>query len=511
MSKEMRAYKKNVASSHAAFPKTVSAHAASFAKEMFVTDEMDIERLKASFSDMMDFYPKFCFEPVDKRRATEGTVWPIQVLDYSHWVSKLFWGQDLKGEKLTYKMVESLLADGPEIERCRERRQLYKMAFLEGADSKYLQLPQGSWVVFRDIPLPFVIMVDMLWFNSKSVTPDIATVSEMQQAGRIVNANKTLYEKGRYCAPLLASLIQLEQNVVYDYEPGSTERLHKTLFSDWFTPEKFVWYVPMHETVVTDIPNIGRATFLAIPRKLVESNLDKIVLRKGAILGSFAGELKVHNIYEKEQYAITYIAKHKTDTQIKDDTTYLIYTTNESEKRMGLSSIPFYSNHTCANEWFVATVNNLSNFKLVVDDTELVQEKITGNIVLGANEFYRQRSLMMQIDVTGAMFKARHDALFANPEAKAWKLLEMDMDMMYVPLEWEYFKVEPAEDDESRNCMCLTHCYFRDRSERSRGPFEDGDLRPRPPPTAWNMDKVKAAGFSKQDSIQLYLEQFPTM
>ena len=45
MSKEMRAYKKNVASSHAAFPKTVSAHAASFAKEMFVTEEMDIERL----------------------------------------------------------------------------------------------------------------------------------------------------------------------------------------------------------------------------------------------------------------------------------------------------------------------------------------------------------------------------------------------------------------------------------------------------------------------------------
>ena len=508
----MKAYMKNVASSHDKLPKNESAHAASFAKEMFVTDELDIEELKESFSSMMDLYPKFCFESVDKRKAGrqahEPKVWPIQVLDYSHWVSKLFWGQDLKGQKLTYKMVESLLADGPEIERCRERRQLYKMAFLEGSESKYLQLPQGSWVVFRDIPLPFVIMVDMLWFNSKSVTPDIATVSEMQQAGRIVNANQTLYEKSRYCAPLLASLIQLEQNVVYDYEPGSTERPHKTLFSDWYAPEKFVWYVPMHETVVTDIPNIGRATFLAIPRKLVEANLDKIIIRKGAVVGSFAGELKVHDIYEREAYAMTYIGRHKTDKTLHDDTTYLIYTTKESEKRMGLSSIPFYSNYSCNSAWFVANANSLSDFKLVDDGMDLEQVIKTGNIVLGANEFYRHRSLMMNIDVTGAMFKARHDALFANPEARAWKLLEMDMDIMYVPLEWEYFKVDPPVDDESRKCMCLSRCYFRAQGERSRGPFEASALPPRPPPMAWTMDKVKAHELTKQPSIQLYLEQF---
>jgi hypothetical protein len=139
---------------------------------------------------------------------------------------------------------------------------------------------------------------------------------------------------------------------------------------------------------------------------------------------------------------------------------------------------------------------------------DLEQVIKTGNIVLGANEFYRHRSLMMNIDVTGAMFKARHDALFANPEARAWKLLEMDMDIMYVPLEWEYFKVDPPVDDESRKCMCLSRCYFRAQGERSRGPFEASALPPRPPPMAWTMDKVKAHELTKQPSIQLYLEQF---
>ena len=515
----LKQYYKGVAKSQQPFPSVRPAKdAEKYADELFVKETSDISKMKESFEQMLKLFPIYCFGSMSDKKVKESAVWPIQVFENSHWVSKLFWGQDLKGTKLTYKMIEDLLGDEAEMQQCLERRKKYKVEFLEGLDSKYISTPQGTWVVFKDIDLPFIVVVDLLWFNSKSITPDVATLSEMQQAGRIVNGNKCLYEKKGVIAPLLASLIQLEQYVVFDYSTEvkradlrEEDKELRTLFTDWWRPDKFNWNMPMHDTIVTHIEGLGWSTFLAFPRELVMKNLDKVILRKGTVLTFFAGELRVHNIYEKEDYALTYIKKMVKDKELEKDTSYLIYTTDK--KRLGVSSLPFFSNHTCDdNTWFRATGNDLATFKLYGENTELQKEHKTSSIVVGANEMYRHRTLTVRMDITGAMFKDKYDALFANEEAKTWRMLPIEMEIMQIPLEWKYHETDKPVGDEDKTCRCLTKCHFADPKSRSRAPFGDTDFPVRPDPVHWNMEKVTASEAKVNKSyIELYLSQFPPL
>lgn len=454
-----------------------------FAPEMFFGDEDDIEELEDKFSEMQRLYWGLSTSSVQERRPSSALISTVHAFDYDHWVPKLFLGQDWSAKSIDHRYITALLADKEELARCKARRAEYKREFLGGSARQNLTLPYGVWVVLRDVELPFMIPVDLFWFNSRTVNPDTATWSELYNAGRIVDANTMLYEKNRFYAPLLQRLIALEQYVV-DAE----------VFTEWHSG-RLMWYKPLHRTVITRVDEkLGWSMFLAVPRAIVEQNMDRVIIRKGAVLASFAGEMKVLDMFEADNYALGYIGKH--DDAGDALTTHLVCTKAELPDRPGVCNFAFFSNHCCVEttgvakprrkpaeqqQWFANTHSDLAPFRRI--GGELSSIKRTSNIVLGASELYKHETLSVTVNITGRMFAERELC------CDQWPMMRSDEEMMYVPVEWNYYLMPPGEGP---RCTCLSRCYFSAEAERGRAPFTEPQIETRPPPAMWTLEKAEA-------------------
>ena len=374
------------------------------------------------------------------------------------WMWRLFLGQD---DAIEHEGITALLSNAEEMKSCQRRREDYRRQFLGEETSRFLYLPHGvQWRVCADVPMPFIVPYDLVWFNPKSVLPDRATRSEMRQNGRIVDANAALHK--RYAA-LLRHLIAIEPYVI----PSSL------LFSDWHTPELFHWHKPLYSIVIEHDHKLGWSMFLAISKSAV----GEVLVPSGAVISYFAGEIKALDVYEPEHYAFTYIQKHY------EDETYLVCTKAETEMRPGICSMAFFSNHTCMQEpWFVAVNNRLMPFKKQEDGSYV--EGCVGarsGVVWGATELYRHRTLVAAKDITARMVRALPSASETHYK---------------VPVEWDYYPQETPQPSASF-CTCLSHCRFS--AQPSFSPFSD-------PPTKQREKPQTAA--AEDPYILKYLSQF---
>ena len=430
------------------------------AEEMFFEDDEDIEVLEHHYAQLQNKKQK---KKVDMRAFEYGT-----------WVSRLFLGTELK----THDDITAFLADENSIRSCKARREEYKREFLGGAACKDLWLPYGVWKVRHDVELPFLILVDLPWFNSRSVLPHEATLDEMQQSGRIVHANQTFYDKYSHYAKTLGHLLAIEPFV----RPIENDDDSDDFFTEWHTPENFTWYKPMHTTVIAHCGDVLQwSMFLAIARQDIDNNLDRIVVPQDVMVASFAGEIKVLDLHQPEHYAFTYIHRRKKGS------TYLVCTKHETPHRPAIGSLAFFSNHTCVRKpWFIAKHHKFTLFKKRGDMYVPTSQQ---NVVLGSTELYRHRTLTTAINITGRMFRDMHEKTRAS-------LFNANEFYYYIPVEWNYYSTTPKKT--TTKCHCLTHCHGI--KDKSSAPFATEEVFPARKPALFQDEPNYYA--------KLYLSQF---
>ena len=508
-----------------------------YAGELFFDErEDDMAALDHKYDDMSRMYFRL------NARVSEPPPAHVQpasmhAFRYNCWVSRLFFGQCWLGKTITHETITDVMNDPEELAQCMQRRRDYKQEFLGGRTRRNLDLPFGIWVVSRDIDMPFLIPVDLHWFNGESVDPNRATWQEMQQAGRLVGANEALYRSNQTYAPLLKRLLQLERHLVFDYEMyGRTAAETNSLWWFWHEKKRFVWYRPAHLTVITHLPILGWSAFLAVPRATVERNLDKYIIPRGAIAATFAGEVRVLDVFATDRFAVSYIGK--IDRSRKGDlhATHIVCTKTEIPRVPAVASIAFFSNHRCtatrptAEErgkerpcWFINAPNSLVPFDRTPYGLRM-KEKATCNVVYQGSEIYRHSTTVTACSITGREFLKEHNRLFSHAKARnEWIMDQLGsitdgaLTYYYVAIEWNYCSMSnifAVSERVKSSCLCLSRCHFLDPTKRRVAPFLLNDaVMPRPalsePWTLQNYkERLQGRPPNLVQTVRRYLLQF---
>ena len=292
----------------------------------------------------------------------------LQVFKHEALEYQLFLGKDWN--TFTYEDVDALLENTEELKLCKAKREEYKAAFLGGLEYKLLKTPEESWLVERDVDLPWTIPVDLNWFNPMVMGPDKIKWNEMYNSGRIVEANAMLYKDERIHGLLVKSLFKLQKHVMYDFDGMKCDAAQtKNLAENWHE-KGFVWVHPLHEVVNCHVEGLNMSSFVMFDEALVRKNLTKVIVPRGMEMSRFAGEVRFRDEYKGENYAVQFNTKQRVaDGDFDDGTpiTNLIITNANGDDGPRVCNGGFSSNERCnttdSPPWFINMSSSIKTSK----------------------------------------------------------------------------------------------------------------------------------------------------
>jgi len=499
-----------------------------YAAELFYdVGESDLsDTFIKSFTNMQQMY----FEHYKRQRgrrpdASSSAAIPMHP-EYDTDVWKLFLGAD-KGA-LTYTDIDGLLLNthqpDAELQRLSAARIAFHSEFLGGMQFKHVSANDVLWRVTAEHPVPWMIPVQFSWCNSRAVSPDTATLSEMYECSRIENTNKTLFDVDVIYKGLLQHLMYLEKHVMFD-EIKAPPGTPCSIAINWFSPH-YVLCKRCFETLVLYDSKIKWSMFLVFDRAFVDRNRAKIIVPKDTAIASLDGEVRPLDLFKEDSYALQLISKSHTgwvmkrkkpdkdeaqpadalpdeappdDEEPLDDeepadadeappeppvVTFLVNTLVLSEERPAVGGSGFFANTTCDESWFACTPH-------------YVDDKRTGTIIANSENSYRHNMITTSRHLTGADIVSRHWADVPG------------MDTFYMlPVEWKYSRGDDG-DAVHIACNCMTRCHKL--PDKDKGKISVHPAKQNRPVGEWTAEKVRAySGIenSKRAGILQYLNSY---
>ena len=378
-------------------------------------------------------------------------------------------------------------------------RRVFKSIYFNSATTafifKYLDGNGITWYVRKDVDLPWFIPIDSNYYNSKAVyPPTYANPVEMAMMGRIVHANRNLYDIDNI-DHLMKSMRRMSDLLI----PTGSEALvnYYKLFS---IGKHFYFYKPLIDLLVLYTNHLHYCLFLFFKSDVVHRNLDKVLVPKGTTICHFSGEVR----------PMDESCPNPNDMQFDKSNTlkglYVITNMTYQSGRPGVGNCSVFANCCCnsGTNYFASAESNFEISKSnVIKNGHFIDkhvvvvaiENITGKTILEFNQHNR------------AVFP-----LWFNAEC-------IEPNEMIFPVEFSYGKPESnqVQADEKSNtmCMCMTNCSNKIPEERGRLHFAKEPPRPRTETSrdairAWKrMVSLPKLGSAQEDYIDWYLKQFP--
>jgi hypothetical protein len=457
---------------------------ANYAPELFfAVGEPQLAELREIFRKMVADFEGNTFHTVNTATAGSHPV-PMHYFCYDPQVWKVFVGVDWGQTPITHKTIRKLLSDPPKLARCWAARQRFKQAFLCGAASRPLAVGCNTvWIVRRDVELPWVIPVDMSWFNPAAIDPAIATPTEARQASRIELSNRVLHDPKfnavvRAAARLDPFVVPSSRSLPPDHDTS--------LLGNWAEAETALAFCrPLFTVEVAAVAGLGWSMFLSLPWDLVARNQDRIVIPRGAVVATFHGEVRAIDAYAPERFARSLYQAPQDREGLRFS--HLVTTVGgqpgpPAEGGVpGVGSAAFRANSTCvpgATGWFATAPNKLFS---VQDDGEggvTFRSRAGTRVVEDSPELFRYTTITASLDITGRMVADCHARLAAALPAGQFA---DGATACKVPVEFPYRTAVNAQRRGAEPCLCLSRCMALPPAERSAVSFVSAPL-PRPPP-----------------------------
>jgi hypothetical protein len=485
---------------------TIGDQQADYAPELFYSREGEggLPGLRAKFDRMRELFVRYAKDSKDQRDGADPVSLNFHRISDLAWL--LFLGEIPHRSTVTFETIDDIVrgleGDGLRRERCLRMKSGTKRLLMaaNGERPACVFVGQTAWIVKADVDLPWMVPVDMHWFNPTAVPPDTATLSEMQQMGRLTKANPYLYRNNPHLKHLLRLLLHLERHVTY-----SPDQYH-SMFLDWNRNDLYTWYKPQHQVVMAHNRSLQWCMFLAVPAALVEANLTRILIPRYSFIAYFAGEVRPRNLFDQDLYAAQYlqVAKQREkegggDKEESNPKTHLVVTLTRDDRRPGVGNPAFFSNGACykSERWFKLYPNALTGYSYDAENEEVVKGRTGGSALYKAEELYRQSTLSASVDITGRMIKERHAQLFPEGQRDLWVTDKIRLnrpgggpteEQMLIPVEWCYDEIgSRKEKSDGQKCQCMSRCYRLPAENQSVVDFiQSVRARPRVPPVDWD-------------------------
>jgi hypothetical protein len=468
-----------------------------FADEIFVTDAAEIEDLTKKYQMLHELF-YFHFRRKHFKHPPGTTACAMQMSKCDPWVWKLFVGREL-APTITYEDIERIILEMEamtpgERTALQARRTAYKAEFLGGAAKKNLTVDDVIWVVDGARELPWMIPTSLHYHNSRCVTPDEATPSEMGEAGRMVGTNACLYKTDPYYKKMLRLALTLERRVLF--HNIREEDLNTSLLFSWYR-NCYVWQKPAFKLYAVQYGILNYNILVGIPRDLVEANMNKILIPEFTVMLPLTGEIRPIDLSTTDTYAFELYRKYGRGYGDAKKISNLVCTVDRLGMRPGIGNGGFFANTTCAKKpWFKFVPASLGNKGAeVVDNADFI---------------YRHNTLIAGAHIKGSDMISENDKLkFAHVSLP---FRDNPGDIVFMALEWPYADYKKIKNTKNLfKCHCFSECVSKPPAKRTNIFMGvDGGVA-RTQDKNWTKESVMSLANvddKKKSMILKYLKQF---
>ena len=469
-----------------------------YATELFYDDREDADFLRVignTFTNMQRVFFEHLHGRTRGRRPTATSYDAIPMhLEYSAEVWKLFFGDDRSEKPVAYTDIDAVLLNkrghDAMLSHLKRARLEFHREFLAEREFAHVLVDDVVWRVTRAHPVPWMIPVQFSWYNNRAVPPSSATLSEMFECSRIEDTNRILFEKDFCFKHLLQHLIFMEKHVMFD--AGRAEvNTPCSLAVSWFKPN-YVFFKRCFKVLVLYDETIQWSMFLAFEKKLVDDNLDKIIVPKDTVIASLDGEVRPLDLFQMDLYALELIRAclkgwYADKEELKKaDISYLVTTFFCAEDRPAVGGSGFFANATCVDDvWFCCMSHWLDS-------------KRTGTVISNSQNSYRHSMITTSVDITGGMIKRRN-----------WEVAGLE-NLYLLPVEWQYSQSSSEDSTKQIVCNCMTRCHGKSPDSKNKIRVSGPPQRERPDAewTTAKVESIETLCASKKSGIQSYIEHF---